>query len=245
MELISYENQANRYNPRIFKFKATGSGCDHWPTTRDSGPDSAQHEWLKLRLVRMAQSLGYTATPEHAPTRADVFVHEPSYCLEVQLRPTQFRKRTKAREAKDAKVCWLIRQGLDTETARKALFGLPAVRFRVIDRSEPGRVLAPWDQPENRSLGRHARLEVYGTVAVVSGVRGRTRAYDAGDMRQWFRTSPMDGLKFLDEVLSGQRRWYPPRMLGSKRGLWALKTDVARYYKLRKKHDRADGSPAP
>src|ERR1700704_6066499 len=29
MELISYENQANRYNPRIFKFKATGSGCDH------------------------------------------------------------------------------------------------------------------------------------------------------------------------------------------------------------------------
>ena len=60
-------------------------------------------------------------------------MHDVSFCLEVQLNPTQFRMRTKVREAKGAKVCWLIREGLDSEKALKALFGLPAVRFRVVD----------------------------------------------------------------------------------------------------------------
>ncbi|HXD26402.1 MAG TPA: hypothetical protein VN609_10755, partial [Propionibacteriaceae bacterium] len=72
---------------------------------------------MKLRLRRIAERLGYTATPEHAPTHADLFVHEVSYCLEVQLKPTQFRQRTAAREAKGAKMCWLIRQGVDSEKA--------------------------------------------------------------------------------------------------------------------------------
>jgi len=51
------------------------------------------------------------------------------------------------REATGAEVCWLIREGLDSEKALKALFGLPAVRFRVIDRDDPGRLLAPWEHP--------------------------------------------------------------------------------------------------
>jgi len=133
VELISYENLSNKYNPRIFKFKSVNRSCDHWPTSgRGGGPESAQHEWMKLRLTRIASKLGYNATPEHAPTHADVFVHEASFCLEIQLNPTQFRKRTAVREAKGAKVCWLIREGLDSEKALKALFGLPAVRFRVV-----------------------------------------------------------------------------------------------------------------
>jgi hypothetical protein len=70
---------------------------------------------MKLRLSRTADKLGYTATPEHAPSHADVFVYQASFCLEVQLHPTQFRKRTKAREAKGLNVCWLIREGLDSE----------------------------------------------------------------------------------------------------------------------------------
>lgn len=45
---------------------------------------------MKYLLTRIARELGYTATPEHPPTRADVFMHEPSYCLEIQLVPTQF-----------------------------------------------------------------------------------------------------------------------------------------------------------
>lgn len=241
VELISYENLANRYNPRIFKFKAANA-CEHWPAEGGGGPESAQHEWLKLRLLKIVQRLGYTATPEHAPTRADVFVHEPAYCLEVQLRPTQFRKRTKAREAKDAKVCWLIREGLDTETARKALFGLPAVRFRVVDQRKPGRLVAPWDTPEDRSVMRHARLEVFAGAATLSTRPGRRE--DGVDAPE-FRTHPMDGLEFLAEVLAGERRWYPPNVLGQRRGLWALKSDVARYYSARQAGRKRDSGTGP
>jgi hypothetical protein len=166
VELISYENTNNQYNPRIFKFKSINTSCDHWPASgRGGGPESAQHEWMKLRLTRITGKLGYNATPEHAPTHADVYVHEASFCLEIQLNPTQFRLRTKVREDRGAKVCWLIREDLDSEKALKALFGLPAVRFRVIDRANSGRLLTPWDHPRDRDLARRARLEVFATMA--------------------------------------------------------------------------------
>src|SRR3954464_4593785 len=165
VELISYENPSNQYNPRIFKFKHIGASCNHWtPNSHGGGgPPSSEHEWMELYLSRLVTNLGYTATPEHPPTRADVFVHERSYCLEVQLRSTQFRKRTQQREARGAQVCWFIREGLDTEKARKALFGRPAVRFRVID--EGDRLLAPWNEPYNQELSDSARLQVFGTIA--------------------------------------------------------------------------------
>jgi len=227
VELISYENLNNQYNPRIFKFKHVGSSCDHWtPEIPGGGPPSPEHEWMELYLTRLVTSLGYTATPEHAPTRADVFVEECSYCLEVQLRSTQFRKRTAQREAKGARVCWLIREGLDTETVRRALFGLPAVRFRVVDSSDPGQITTPWNDPDNRELTRRARLQVFGTVASLE--RSRT-----GELS--FRTSTVDGTNFLDEILSGRRRWYRPMMLGRKTGLWALRGDVSVYYAHRRR----------
>jgi hypothetical protein len=231
VELISYENVNNQYNPRIFKFKSINRSCDHWPAGgRGGGPESAQHEWMKLRLKRIASRLGYNATPEHAPTHADVFVHDVSFCLEVQLNPTQFRKRTTAREATGAKVCWLIREGLDSEKALKALFGLPAVRFRVVDRASSGRLVNPWDDPGDRELARRARLEVFATIAYRSDKRSDRKTLDAS----WFRTGTMDGFEFLEDILSGRRRWYRPGMLGQKRGLWALRTDVADYYVFRK-----------
>lgn len=225
VELISYENRNNQHNPRIFKFKSVERSCSHWPAHGGGGPESSQHEWMKLRLKRIAEQLGYTATPEHAPTRADVFVHERSYCLEVQLRGTRFRQRTKVREEAGAKVCWLIREGLDSEKALKALFGLPAVRFRVVDRDDPGQLLMPWEDPSDRRLARRARLQVFGTVAYL---RRSDRQLHS------FNTHTMDGLEFLDEMLSGRRRWYRPGVLGQKRGLWALKTDVADYFAFRK-----------
>jgi hypothetical protein len=237
VELISYENLSNQYNPRIFKFKSINRSCDHWPASgRGGGPESAQHEWMKLRLTRIAAKLGYNATPEHAPTHADVFVHEASFCLEVQLCPTAFRSRTAARESKGVKVCWLIREGLDSEKALKALFGLPAVRFRVVDRANAGRLLAPWDHVGDRDLAHRARLEVFATIAHAS--RADKRVDPAIPIGTWFRTGTIDGFEFLEEILSGRRRWYRPGMLGHKRGLWALKTDVADYYSVR---DQARG----
>jgi hypothetical protein len=167
VELISYENLNNQYNPRIFKFKSVGVSCNHWtPDTHGGGgPPSPEHEWMELYLSRLVTSLGYTATPENPPTRADVFFHECSYCLEVQLQSTQFRKRTAQREAKGTRVCWFIREGLDTEIVRKALFGLPAVRFRVVDGSKRGQLITPWDEPDDRELTKQAQLQVFGTIA--------------------------------------------------------------------------------
>ncbi len=225
VELISYENLNNQYNPRIFKFKHISASCHHWtPETRGGGPPSPEHEWIKLYLSRIVTGLGYTATPEHPPTRADVFVHECSYCLEVQLRATQFWKRTTQREAKGAHVCWFIREGLDTEKARKALFGLPAVRFRVVDDSEQGRPITPWHEPDNGELTQQARLQVFGTIAYLERFR-------TGELS--FRTRTMDGTDFLADILSGRRRWYRPMMLGRKSGLWALRGDVSVYYARR------------
>jgi hypothetical protein len=245
VELISYENLKNKYNPRIFKFKSVNRSCDHWSAHgQGGGPESAQHEWLKLRLTRIAQKLGYKATPEHAPTHADVFVHEASFCLEVQLNPTQFRRRTKVREATGAKVCWLIREGLDSEKARKALFGLPAVRFRVIDRDDLGRPVAPWDHPTDHGLAHRARLQVFGTIA--RAPRADKRPTPATPGAPWFRTGSMDGFKFLEEILSGRRRWYRPNVLGHKSGLWALKTDVTEYFAFRDEaRELAKRAPPP
>jgi hypothetical protein len=237
--LISYENPANLYNPRIFKFKARSASCSHWPARGGGGgPESKQHEWMKLRLTQIARTLGYHATTEHRPTNADVFVHEPALCLEVQLHPTQFRKRTAQRKAKGAAVCWLIREGLDSAAAVKALFGLPAVRFRVVDPSGSGRPVVPWEDPDGRQVATEAQLQVFGTVAYAPPWDQCVGAVPRGV--PWFRTEPMDGTAFLEEVLTGRRRWYPPMMLGSKWGLWALKSDVARYYRLRHQASRED-----
>src|SRR3954468_11412217 len=195
VELISYENLHNQYNPRIFKFKSVGHSCSHWdPDHHGGGPPSPEHEWMELYLSRIATTLGYTATPEHPPTRADVFVHECSYCLEVQLRSTQFRKRTRQREAKGAHVCWFIREGLDTEIVRKALFGLPAVRFRVVDGSDQSRPITPWNEPGNTELIKQTSLQLFGTVAQLERSR-------MGELS--FRTRTTDGETFLVEILSG------------------------------------------
>jgi hypothetical protein len=74
---------------------------------------------MKLRLAKIVRGLGYDATAGHRPTNADVFVHEPAWCLEVQLHPTQFRKRTAQRKAKGAAVCWLIREGSTVEPSSR------------------------------------------------------------------------------------------------------------------------------
>lgn len=252
VELISYENLHNRHNPRIFKFKYAAGSCDHWGDRgQGGGPESPQHEWIKMRLCRIARDLGYTATPEHPPTESDVFVHEPALCLEVQLRKTEFGKRTVARQAKGTDVCWLIREGLDTPMALRALFRMGGVRFRIIDKDSPGRLLAPWDYPDDRDQARRARLRVFGTIAHAPRPNQQP---DAADSASWFHTAPLDGYQFMKEVLAGQRRWYPRNTLSRKSGVWALETDVTAYrafqehqHELAQQVDvsRAESTPLP
>src|SRR3712207_9533745 len=57
VELISYENLQNQYNPRIFKFKSVGASCDHWaPDAHGGGPPSAEHEWMQLYLSQIGRA---------------------------------------------------------------------------------------------------------------------------------------------------------------------------------------------
>jgi hypothetical protein len=115
------------------------------------------------------------------------------------------------------------------------LFGLPAVRFRVVNRANAGRLLTPWDHPSDRDVAHRAQLEVFAIIA--RAPRADKRSDPATPGATWFQTGTMDGFQFLEEILSGRRRWYRPGVLGQKRGLWALRSDVANYYVFRNKAD--------
>ncbi len=188
VELTSYECLENKHNPRIFKFKPGDRGCAHAfddelsdEERRPGGPMTPMHRWVQNRVLRIVQTLRYDAVTEHWPTRSDIFVQphrrselgleQPGFSLEVQLVPTDFPKRTQSRQDKGAQVCWLIRYGLNDPKTTKALFGLPAVRFRVIDPSDTERrPCAPWDAPSDRATGPLSCVDeqLYGRMATAS-----------------------------------------------------------------------------
>ena len=76
VELISYENPANQYNPRIFKFKHVGDSCTHWtPASHGGGrAPSPEHGRVEVYLARVLDNVGNPATPERPPSSADAFV---------------------------------------------------------------------------------------------------------------------------------------------------------------------------
>lgn len=232
LELITYENHNNRLNPRIFKFKKGTKPCGHWNVDgQGGGPESLQHQWLKSHLVEIASRHGYTATPEHYPTRADVYVEEPAYCLEVQLVPTNFAQRTKARTDQGTQVCWLVRDGLDTPKARADVFQGPAVRFRVVEAADRGRPAAPWNAPEGEADPVH--VQVFATVA--HAPRASEPVTVRYGRREWFTRHPMDLEVFLVEILSGRRRWHRPGTVHPNQGYWILDTDLARFHDYQQK----------
>lgn len=244
MELVAVQNDSNKYNPRFFRFKTKAGTCSHWPAAGGGGPESPRHDWLKARLANIARREDYTVTPEHWYTRADVLVHEPQFCLEIQLRGTDFIGRTASRHRKGAQVCWFLAPDVDTKNARDALFNREAVRFRVIDRTDRRSRLSPWDHPGNRDLARRAIIEVYGTVGHAPRPGRQPDPADTRPGVKWWRTSPMDGYRFLVEILAGDRRWYPSNSIGHPTGLWARETDVAAYHQFvqrqRAHRERAD-----
>lgn len=234
LELVAVENRSYRYNPRFFRFKSRSRKCGHWPARSRGGPETPQHDWVKARLTGIVRHLGYEATPEHWHTRADVYVHKPAFCLEVQLQSTQFADRTASRQRKGADVVWFLPGHLDSRKAKDALFRGRGVRFRVVDR-QSHRPIAPWESPGDRNLARRAIIEVWGTVAHPPRHGQEPDPADARPGSAWFRTGSLDGYRFVKEVLSGKRRWFPPETIGNKTGLWALDTDVAAYYEFRER----------
>jgi len=179
--------------------------CDHWQeTTTDAepggGPMSPRHVWHRDRLVRICESLGMEAIPEHPPTHADVYIPITQYALEIQLRDTDFIGRIQARASRGANTLWLLPPDISGKAVEDALFRLPSARLNVYDARVPPRArgnhpFAPWN--DSKQLNRHARLEVYATV------------YVACDEAPYLRRRKMDCRQFLREVLAGQRVWVP------------------------------------
>ncbi len=240
VELVSVENAAYLYAPRFFRVKPPRPSCDHWePPPGHGGREGPQHDWLKNKLADIARNLGYTAVVEHWPTRADVYVESsPPFCLEIQLRSTSFGMRTRARENRGAKVCWLIRDSLNAPSANEVLTRAQAVRFQVIDGSR--RVAQPWRGSPGGAVFGTPRVMVFGTIAAPP--RDLLRRGEA-----WFRIDGyLDAQQFLDEILSGRRRPYSGPELGLRRAAWALDTDVADYRAFTKKMaERQASRPAP
>ncbi len=223
VELVSVENPAYLYAPRFFRVKPPRPSCDHWePPPGHGGREGPQHDWLKNKLAEIVRNLGYTAVVEHWPTRADVYVESsPPFCLEIQLKSTSFDTRTRARKNHGAKVCWLIRDSLNTPSANEALTRAQAVRFQVIDGSR--RVAQPWRDSPSGVVSDTPRVVVFGTIAAPP--RDLLRRGEA-----WFRIDGyLDAQRFLDEILSGRRRPYIGPELGLKQAAWALDKDVADY----------------
>ncbi len=225
VELISVENRSYRFTPRFFRIKPPRPPCDHWePLPGHGGPEGAQHDWLKNELAEIVRALGYSAVVEHWPTYADVYVESlPPFCLEIQLRSTRFAARTQVRESYGAKVCWLIRDGLNTPSAIEALARAQAVRFRVVDNNR--RVTQPWHDPPGSVLADRSHIEVF--MAIVTRPRDNDLLKPG---EPWFRTGGyMNARQFLDEILSGRRRPYDGRELGLRQAAWALDAEMADY----------------
>lgn len=174
-----------------------GSSCEHAWARPDlgGGPMSPQHRWLQARIARICDRVGHAAITEHYDTNADVYVADAKFVIEVQRWSTAFERRTLAREQKGNRVLWLLTEDAEGRSVNRALFSLPAARVRVHARGDRSRRLTPWlDEKANVD----AVLSIYATVARL----------DRGSMT--LKTGHHDGAQFFADILSGQRRWYPP-----------------------------------
>ena len=195
-----------------------GSSCAHTWARPDlgGGPMSPQHRWLQARIARICDLVGHSAITEHYETDADVFIPDAKFVIEVQRWSTEFELRTVARENKGMHVLWLLTEDAKGRAVNRALFRVPAARIRVHARGDRERRLTPWLHVEENA---EAVLSVFATVAY----------FDWCTMT--LKTRHHDGAQFLAEILSGQRRWYPPgrtSLPSAGCGAWAIAEDLIR-----------------
>ena len=192
--------------------KGSGGGCGH----HDGKPEepvetdrriSERHRWMQNRITALCRRMGYAAVPEHELTgpdgegvaRADVWVEPARMAVEVQQRRTDFKGRTNARsEGGAAQTIWLLSHDANDPTSRKALFSLPAARFKVVDRrltrKEQWAVeFEPWLDSE--ALDEFATVDVWATTwQLISEL-------------PYLRTCKLDLQVFMQQVLEGRRVW--------------------------------------
>ena len=209
-ELVAVERKSGT---RFLRNRKGTADCGHaFGRPSGGGPPSPEHRWLQQRLAMLCADLGYEAIPEHAESRADVWVTStPPLAIEVQRWPTAFAKRGDARRAKGAKVLWLLPERASSPKANRALFQQPAARIRVMHREDRTKEAKPWEP------GHSGRVLVWIGATVMK----------IGDDETLVSAGNYDALVFLREVLSGERRWYGPNEPGFAFGSgWARPGDV-------------------
>jgi len=193
--------------------------CDHFqPKTKAGGGASmsVKHQWIQARLQRICEKLGYVAYIEDSKSYSDVLVQSSDgsakWSIEVQQRDTDFKKRTEYRESLGLHVLWLITVGAKSyKKTSDALFGFPAARLLVLN--DANKDVEPW---EDAKLEQDAYLYVFGTVAHLEN--------DTTSLKT--RLTKIE--TFLNEVFSGQRRWYnrdEAKKLGMRHTAWIKEDD--------------------
>lgn len=95
--------QMSRTGTRFLATRA--GGCAHFEIERPTsdagggGEETKEHDWVKGRLARIAQSVGLDAVIEDSRTHADVFIPGDKIAVEYQRVRTNFRARTLQRQA--------------------------------------------------------------------------------------------------------------------------------------------------
>lgn len=201
----------NGNGTRFLRNKGKPEDCVHaFGYGRGGGPMSQEHRWIQNRILGICRSLGYTAVPEHAASRADVWVEAATpLAIEVQRWPTTFVRRTEARRAAGADVLWLLTESATGTKVPPALFEGPAARIRVLAAGsrKPAR---PWEP----GFSGQALLYVGATVLKLKPERMELESAQSYDAKE-----------FLREVLSGARKWFPTET-GFPYSGWALASDV-------------------
>ena len=208
--------------------KYSGGGCGHHDRKPEETPEtdrgmSERHRWMQNRITAICRQLKYSTVPEHQLTQADVYVETTRTALEVQQRATDFARRTAARTKNGAaQTIWLLSHDANQPAVRRALFELPAVRFKVVDRRLPREhrtvEFEPWKDIE--TLDEHAAVDVWATT------------WQLIETRPYLQTCKLDLHLFLKQVLTGHRIWVrndtvmPPHESGRPKVGWVLVDDL-------------------
>lgn len=223
------------------RFLATRSGgCTHFEVKRTTaaagggGEETKEHDWVKGRLARIAQTVGLEAIIEESKTHADVYLPGPGIALEYQRVATDFSLRTMQRTlAGAALTLWLIRQPPNAKGAKSKLrrtfdeqvYRRGGLYVSVVDVEDYRQKLRPWEDP--MALNRRARISVGGSVVRL-----------LPDGTAFFRRSESFA-RFLADVVSGARvlRKVPIRParggLPSANLAWVRATELQRFERER------------
>lgn len=227
----------NGHGTRYLSNLDDGSGCNHFIPAGGGGLMTDEHLWLQGVLRAMCRRLGFDAELEAGVDGARVDLRVAGkmdvFAFEVQRVSTDFSARRTVREQNGMRTLWFLpesdRQKNTATGKRRAdpLFSEPCVRLGYRDAPGPRANAMTMGELREKVWIHPAKASVHLTAGVTVGRLAKNGlSFDSG----WL---PLE--KFLQEVLEGDRRWYPQRAIHGKNGGtwagWLLDEEVRRYRK--------------